>query len=302
MTTSRRTADKALQGHISALRKVLPEGSIETTPQGLPADRPEGGGRHLPLRTPVPPGGASCWQRATPGRRGRAGPGPRAVAGRARCPTWPTDRRARPRRAGGPSGGPWPRRTCSRVACSWATTRGAARPDGGGRGRAAPRASVVAADAGPLPVGSPGRRPAGLPALPEVARRGVSDSSPPPRSSPSSRRECSTRPTCGGRRPSDPRGQPPDQADASATSVGRLRTQTSRAAGEPPGSPRIPAGRPVATGGRSARSSTTRRPAVTGGHHAGPGATRPAWSIPRREPVGRPWRLRDQSVWVVPPR
>ena len=29
-----RTADKALQGHISALRKILPEGAIETTPQG----------------------------------------------------------------------------------------------------------------------------------------------------------------------------------------------------------------------------------------------------------------------------
>ena len=29
-----RTADKALQGHISALRKVLPDGVIETTPQG----------------------------------------------------------------------------------------------------------------------------------------------------------------------------------------------------------------------------------------------------------------------------
>ena len=36
-----RTADKVLQGHVSALRKVLPEGVIETTPQGYRLSAPK---------------------------------------------------------------------------------------------------------------------------------------------------------------------------------------------------------------------------------------------------------------------
>ena len=122
-TTRPKTAGKALQGYIASLRKVLPVGAIETTPQGGyrlvgSKDVVDVSGSSVSAR-----GGGPSWPRVTPGRPPPSSAGRSSCGGVSPSSTWPTVRPGgRPRWWGSWSAGRPPRRTSSRPVSSSGTT------------------------------------------------------------------------------------------------------------------------------------------------------------------------------------
>ena len=164
-TEEPRTVGKALQGYISALRGCFRSGAIETTAAGYRLSAP---------RTWSTPSDSSAEPTGT--RAAGAG-SPRLCRGRVRGAPWSCGGGAVPRsgrRTGRRRGDrPAPRtpRQCRGGSLRGPATTGrpsgrAARPERSRRGGAAARAEVGAAHAGAVPLGPPGRRPAGLPAVP----------------------------------------------------------------------------------------------------------------------------------------
>ena len=152
------TAAKAVQGYVSHLRRLLPEGAIVTRPPGYVLE--------VAARMLTPPAPATRRRRPAaarrggrPGGRGRAAGGPRAVAR-------PGPRRRRVRRVR-PGRDPPPRGAAA--GGDRGPRRGAAAPRphrrAGRRARRARRRPPAAraargtGDARPLPRGAPGRRP-----------------------------------------------------------------------------------------------------------------------------------------------
>ena len=176
-----RTAEQGAPGlHLGHPRKASARRGHRDDPPGLPPSRPQGRGRHVPVRAPERARGGELLASGHPGA---------AVAEASRAlALWRGD--PLPDLADGPVGldrggpprgaaGPPPRRTWSKGGCSSATTGDGGRPAHRGRAEAAAPTTVGPAHARPVPVWSPG---GGAPAFQRSVRSSArsTGSSPPP--------------------------------------------------------------------------------------------------------------------------
>jgi hypothetical protein len=278
------------QEHVAGRAKVAGAGACRDRSPGrrLPARRRPGRRRSLPVPVDRPAGPG----RGGRGRRRPLRPGTRAVAGQPiQVPAQPVGRR-RPHRVG--AGAARSRAGLPRcAAAAGPACRRVGRHRAPGRPGSARRAGGGSADAGPVPVGPPGRGAASLPSSPAAARRGTR---PGPRP-----RAASGVPPDPRRRRRNPGGGSPAATGprSAAAAHSRVHRAAARVGDARPPAPRSTGGRCHRADRRPGRSGPNRR----GVRHAGcrqdePGralGTRDAGRLRRRSALRGSARLRHRT-------